>query len=55
VFTLSHLVQVFDGCFGPYTTGGGFAWGDLASLLVWGAACRRSGRALNPAASAPIL
>jgi ABC-2 type transport system permease protein len=37
VFPLSHLVQAFDACFSPYTSGSGFAARDLASLLVWGA------------------
>lgn len=37
VFPLSHLVQAFDGCFSPYTSGSGFATRDLVSLLLWGA------------------
>lgn len=37
IFPLSHLVQAFDGCFSPYTSGSGFALRDLASLLLWGA------------------
>jgi ABC-2 type transport system permease protein len=37
LFPLSHLVQAFDACFSPYTSGSGFAARDLASLLVWGA------------------
>jgi ABC-2 type transport system permease protein len=37
VFPLSHLVQAFDGTFSPYTSGTGFATGDLVSLLLWGA------------------
>jgi ABC-2 type transport system permease protein len=37
VFPLSHLVQAFDACFSPYTTGSGLAARDLVSLLAWGA------------------
>jgi ABC-2 type transport system permease protein len=36
-FPLSHLVQAFDACFSPYTSGSGFAARDLASLVLWGA------------------
>jgi ABC-2 type transport system permease protein len=36
VFPLSHLVQAFDACFSPYTTGSGFAARDLGALVVWG-------------------
>jgi ABC-2 type transport system permease protein len=34
-FPLSHLVDAFFGTFNPHTTGSGFAWGDLAVLVVW--------------------
>ena len=35
VFPLSHLVDAFYATFNPHTTGSGFAWGDLAVLVVW--------------------
>jgi ABC-2 type transport system permease protein len=35
VFPLAHLVSAFDACFQPQTTGGGWAWGDLAALALW--------------------
>jgi ABC-2 type transport system permease protein len=38
LFPLSHLVQGFDACFSPYTSGSGFDARDLASLVAWGAA-----------------
>jgi ABC-2 type transport system permease protein len=38
LFPLSHLVQGFDACFSPYTSGSGFNARDLASLVAWGAA-----------------
>jgi ABC-2 type transport system permease protein len=38
LFPLSHLVQGFDACFSPYTSGSGFNTRDLASLVAWGAA-----------------
>jgi ABC-2 type transport system permease protein len=34
-FPLKHLVDAFYGTFNPHTTGTGFAWGDLAVLVVW--------------------
>jgi ABC-2 type transport system permease protein len=37
VLPLRHMVQAFGGAFSPYTTGLGFAWGDLGALLAWGA------------------
>ena len=37
-FPLYHLVQAFDACFVPQTTGSGFAWGHLAVVAAWGAA-----------------
>ena len=37
VLPLRHMVQAFGGAFSPYTAGWGFAWGDLAALLAWGA------------------
>jgi ABC-2 type transport system permease protein len=36
VFPLSHLVDAFTACFSPYTTGSGFAAGDLAVVAAWG-------------------
>jgi ABC-2 type transport system permease protein len=38
VFPLYHLVEAFDGCFVPQTTGGGWAPGHLAVIALWGAA-----------------
>jgi ABC-2 type transport system permease protein len=38
IFPLSHLVQAFDACFSPFTTGSGFSAGNLWPLLAWGAA-----------------
>jgi ABC-2 type transport system permease protein len=38
ILPLRHMVQAFGGAFSPYTAGWGFAWGDLAALLAWGAA-----------------
>jgi ABC-2 type transport system permease protein len=35
LFPLSHLVDAFYGTFNPHTTGSGFAWGDLAVLVLW--------------------
>ena len=37
-FPLYHLVQAFDACFVPQTTGSGFAWGHLAVVAAWGVA-----------------
>jgi ABC-2 type transport system permease protein len=37
-FPLSHLVEAFEGCFSPFTTGSGFAFGDLAVVAAWGLA-----------------
>jgi ABC-2 type transport system permease protein len=37
-FPLYHLVQAFDACFVPQTTGSGFAWGNLAVIAAWGVA-----------------
>jgi ABC-2 type transport system permease protein len=37
-FPLYHLVQAFDACFVPQTTGGGWAPGHLAVIAAWGAA-----------------
>ena len=36
IFPLSHLVEAFTACFSPYTTGSGFAFGDLAEIAAWG-------------------
>jgi ABC-2 type transport system permease protein len=38
VFPLYHLVQAFDACFVPQTTGGGWAPGHLAVIAAWGVA-----------------
>ena len=63
LFPLSHLVQAFDGCFSPYTSGSGFSARDLAALIVWGAlgafvavrrfAAETTDEAGTPAASRP--
>jgi ABC-2 type transport system permease protein len=37
-FPLAHLVDAFDACFQPQTTGGGWAPGDLAVMAAWCAA-----------------
>jgi ABC-2 type transport system permease protein len=36
IFPLYHLVDAFDACFVPSTTGGGWAWGHLAVIAAWG-------------------
>lgn len=36
IFPLAHLVQAFDRCFSPFTTGSGFSTRDLSALVVWG-------------------
>jgi ABC-2 type transport system permease protein len=38
IFPLAHLVDAFDACFQAQTTGGGWAWGDLAVMAAWCAA-----------------
>ena len=38
IFPLYHLVNAFDACFVPQTTGNGFAWGHLAVIAAWGVA-----------------
>ena len=38
VFPLYHLVEAFDACFVPQTTGGGWAPGHLAVIAAWGVA-----------------
>jgi ABC-2 type transport system permease protein len=35
VFPLYHLVNAFDACFVPQTTGGGWSPGDLGVLALW--------------------
>lgn len=35
-FPLYHLVDAFDACFVPQTTGGGWAPGHLAVIALWG-------------------
>jgi ABC-2 type transport system permease protein len=37
VFPLYHIVDAFDACFVPQTTGGGWAPGHLAVIAAWGA------------------
>jgi ABC-2 type transport system permease protein len=37
-FPLAHLVDAFDACFQPQTTGAGFSGSDLAVLALWCAA-----------------
>jgi ABC-2 type transport system permease protein len=36
-FPLFHIVEAFDACFVPQTTGGGWAPGHLAVIAAWGA------------------
>jgi ABC-2 type transport system permease protein len=36
IFPLYHLVNAFDGCFAPLTTGAGWSWNDLAVIALWG-------------------
>jgi ABC-2 type transport system permease protein len=36
IFPLYHLVDAFDACFVPQTTGGGWAPGHLAVIALWG-------------------
>jgi ABC-2 type transport system permease protein len=36
IFPLYHLVEAFDACFVPQTTGGGWAPGHLAVIAAWG-------------------
>ena len=48
IFPLSHLVEAFEGCFSPFTTGTGFAFRDLAIVAAWGVA----GCSSQPAGSA---
>jgi ABC-2 type transport system permease protein len=36
VFPLSHLVEAFEGCFSPFTSGSGLALRDLAIVAAWG-------------------
>jgi ABC-2 type transport system permease protein len=38
VFPLKHIVDAFDACFVPGTPSGGWSWGDLAVIAVWGIA-----------------
>ncbi len=38
IFPLYHIVQAFDACFVPQTTGGGWALGHLAVVAAWGVA-----------------
>jgi ABC-2 type transport system permease protein len=37
-FPLFHIVNAFDACFVPQTTGGGWSGGDLVAIAVWGIA-----------------
>jgi ABC-2 type transport system permease protein len=36
IFPLYHIVDAFDACFVPSTTGGGWAYGNLAVIAAWG-------------------
>jgi ABC-2 type transport system permease protein len=38
IFPLKHIVDAFDACFVPGTPNGGWAWGDLAVIAIWGLA-----------------
>ena len=35
-FPLFHIVNAFDACFVPQTTGGGWSGSDLAAIAAWG-------------------
>ena len=35
-FPLYHIVDAFDACFVPSTTGGGWSWDNLAVIAAWG-------------------
>jgi ABC-2 type transport system permease protein len=35
-FPLSHMVNAFDACFVAQVPGGGWSWGDLRSIAIWG-------------------
>jgi len=36
IFPVSHLAAALLVAYNPYTTGAGFAWNDLAVLVLWG-------------------
>jgi ABC-2 type transport system permease protein len=36
IFPLKHIVDAFDACFVPGTPNGGWSWGDLAVIAIWG-------------------
>ncbi len=36
LFPLKHIVDAFDACFVPGTPNGGWSWGDLAVIVLWG-------------------
>jgi ABC-2 type transport system permease protein len=38
IFPLYHIVDAFDACFVPQTSGGGWSWGNLAVIAAWGVA-----------------
>jgi ABC-2 type transport system permease protein len=38
IFPLKHIVDAFDACFVPGTPNGGWSWGDLAVIAIWGIA-----------------
>jgi ABC-2 type transport system permease protein len=38
VFPLYYIADAFGACFAPQTTGGGWAWGNLAVIAAWGVA-----------------
>jgi ABC-2 type transport system permease protein len=38
LFPLKHIVDAFDACFVPGTPNGGWSWGDLAVIAIWGIA-----------------
>jgi ABC-2 type transport system permease protein len=37
-FSLYYIADAFGACFVPQTTGGGWAWGHLAVIALWGVA-----------------
>jgi hypothetical protein len=40
-FPLYDIVNVFDTCFVPQTTGGGWSGHDLAAIAIWADCCHR--------------
>jgi ABC-2 type transport system permease protein len=38
IFPVKHFAKALETAFNPFVTGSGFRWGDLAVLVLWGAA-----------------